>query len=268
METWLRTTLTALRDGEVDVEEALRRLASWPDERLPFATIDHQRALRAGFPEVVYCAGKTPAQAAAIAERVWTRAGRLLATRAEAEHAVAIRAAVPTARHNAIARTLSAGARAADSASGGPPVVVVTAGTSDLPVAEEAVETVRFCGQPVQTLVDVGVAGVHRLLARRDVLERAGTIVVVAGMEGALASVVGGLVSVPVVAVPTSVGYGAAFDGLAALLTMLNSCAAGVVVVNIDNGFGAGLAAARINALRAAEPARAGAAREARDACA
>ena len=261
MDTLLRTTLAEVRDGTLNVEEAVRRLAGWPHERLPFATIDHHRSIRAGFPEVVYCAGKTPAQAAEICARIWRRAGRLLATRAGEDHAAAIRAAVPQAHHNPLARTVSAGAPAP--AAGAPPVVVVTAGTSDLPVAEEAIETVRIVGQPVEHLVDVGVAGIHRVLEERETLARAGVLVVVAGMEGALASVVGGLVEVPVVAVPTSVGYGASFGGLAALLAMLSSCAPGVVVVNIDNGFGAGFAAARINALRAA----AGAA-EARDVCA
>ena len=186
--------------------------------------------------------------------RLWRRTGRLLATRADESHAAAIRAAVPEARHNPVARTLSAGAT--EPAPGQPPILVVTAGTSDLPVAEEAVETARALGQPVERLVDVGVAGVHRLLERSEALTRAGVVIVVAGMEGALASVVGGLVRVPVIAVPTSVGYGASFEGLAALLAMLSSCAAGIVVVNIDNGFGAGFAAARINALRCPEEGR------------
>ena len=157
----------------------------------------------------------------------------------------AIRAAVPSTRYNPVARTLCAGAPAP---AGRPPVLVITAGTSDLPVAEEAIETLRAVGEPVEALVDVGVAGVHRLMAQQEALGRAGVVIVVAGMEGALASVVGGLVRVPVVAVPTSVGYGASFGGLAALLGMLTTCAAGVVVVNIDNGFGGGFAAARINA--------------------
>jgi hypothetical protein len=251
MDMLLRTTLDAVRTGAIGIDEACRRLAGWRHEPLPFATIDHHRALRNGFPEVVYCEGKTAGQAAAIAARVWERSGRLLATRAGDEHARAILAAVPRARHNPVARTVSADApEPAD----GLPVLVITAGTSDMPVAEEAIETVRALGQPVEAIVDVGVAGVHRLLEHEDALARAGVIVVVAGMEGALASVVGGLVRVPVIAVPTSVGYGASFEGLAALLGMLSSCAAGVVVVNIDNGFGAGFAAARINALR--EPAR------------
>ncbi len=265
METLLRTTLDLVREGALDVDEALRRLADWPHEQLPFATIDHHRDLRAGAPEVVYCAGKTPEQAAAIAERIWRSSGWLLATRAESAHADAIRALVPEARHNSVARTVSAGARAP--VPGAPPIVVVTAGTSDLPVAEEAMETARMLGQPVEALVDVGVAGIHRLTERRDTLNRAGVLVVVAGMEGALASVVAGLVAVPVVAVPTSVGYGASFGGLAALLAMLSTCAPGVTVVNIDNGFGAGFAAARINARRA-EAADRESAGAPRDACA
>ncbi len=245
----LRTTLHLVKDGALDVDAAMERLAAWPHERLPFATIDHHRSLRGGFPEVVYCAGKTPEQAAAVAERIWRRTGRLLATRADAGHAEAIRAAVRPALYNPVARTVSAGAPAPPP--GAPPVLVVTAGTSDIPVAEEAIETVRVMGQPVEHLVDVGVAGVHRVTEERERLSRAGVLIVVAGMEGALASVVGGLVDVPVIAVPTSVGYGASFQGLAALLGMLSSCAPGVVVVNIDNGFGAGFAAARVNALRA-----------------
>ncbi|MBW3660073.1 MAG: nickel pincer cofactor biosynthesis protein LarB [Gemmatimonadetes bacterium] len=247
IDRFLRTTLAAVAEGRIEVDDACRRLADWRHERLPFATIDHHRVHRNGFPEVVYCDGKTPDQAATVAGRIHERCGRVLATRAGEGHVAAIRRAVPGARHNPVARTLSAGAPAPFQ---GAPVVVVTAGTSDLPVAEEAVETVRMFGEPVEHLVDVGVAGIHRVLERSDVLDTAGTIVVVAGMDGALPSVVAGLVKVPVVAVPTSVGYGASFEGLAALLTMLNSCAAGVTVVNIDNGFGAGFAAARINGLR------------------
>jgi NCAIR mutase (PurE)-related protein len=264
VETLLRTTLRMVQEGALDVDEALRRLADWPHERLPFATIDHHRALRVGAPEVVYCAGKTPEQAAVIAARIWRSSGWLLATRADLAHADAIRELVPEARHNPVARTVSAGARAP--APGVAPVVVVTAGTSDLPVAEEAMETARMLGQPVERIVDVGVAGVHRLTERRETLAEAGVLIVVAGMEGALASVVAGLVDVPVVAVPTSVGYGASFGGLAALLAMLSTCAPGVTVVNIDNGFGAGFAAARINALRTESAAAADA--ERRDACA
>lgn len=247
IDRFLRTTLAAVRDGEIGLDDACRRLAEWRHERLPFATIDHDRVRRNGFPEVVYCEGKTPDQATAVADRIHARCGRVLATRATDGHAGAIAAAIPAARHNRVARTVSAGAPDPMS---GPPVVVVTAGTSDLPVAEEAIETIRMFGEPVEHLVDVGVAGIHRILERSETLDAAGTVVVVAGMDGALPSVVAGLVKVPVVAVPTSVGYGASFEGLAALLTMLNSCATGVTVVNIDNGFGAGFAAARINGLR------------------
>ncbi|CAN5309691.1 nickel pincer cofactor biosynthesis protein LarB [soil metagenome] len=253
MDALLRTTLSALQAGEIDVEEACRRLAAWPTERLPFATIDHHRSLRNGFPEVVYCAGKSPAQAAEIGSRIWRRTGRMLATRVTLKHAEALRQAVPAARHNPLAGTVSAGTPAP---SQGPPVLVVTAGTSDLPVAEEASETIRMLGEPVKGLADVGVAGLHRLLEHQAQVAEAGVIVVVAGMDGALASVIGGLARAPVIAVPTSIGYGASFGGLAALLAMLNTCAAGVVTVNIDNGFGAGVAAARINQLRATDGAR------------
>ena len=251
IDRFLRTTLAAVRDGEIELDDACRRLADWRHERLPFATIDHHRAYRNGFPEVVYCEGKEPVQAAAVAERIHDRCGRVLATRANEEHARAIVEAVPGAISNRVARTVAAGA---PDPWPGPPVVVVTAGTSDLPVAEEAVETIRMFGEPVEHLVDVGVAGIHRILERTDTLETAGAVVVVAGMDGALPSVVAGLVKVPVVAVPTSVGYGASYEGLAALLTMLNSCATGVTVVNIDNGFGGGFAAARINGLRRESP--------------
>ena len=239
---FLRTTLIALEKGELDLEEACRRLSGWPHERLSFATIDHRREERTGLPEVVFCEGKTPLQAAAIAERIWRRSRRLFATRAGVDHAAAIAGAVPGAAHNPIARTVSAGAPDVPT---GDPVLVISAGTSDQSVAEEAIETLRIFGRPVETAVDVGVAGIDRILERADSIAAAAAVVVVAGMDGALASVVGGMARGPVIAVPTSVGYGASFQGLAALLTMLNSCAPGVVVVNIDNGFGAGVAAAR-----------------------
>lgn len=247
MDQYLRTTLAAVRDGTLDVEEACHRLACWPHEELAFATIDHHRSLRSGFPEVVFCAGKSPLQASVIADRIWRRSGRLLATRASEEHAEAIRSRVAEARFNPVSRTVSAGV---PPVAEGRPILIITAGTSDLPVAEEAVETIRIFGEPVARLNDVGVAGVHRLLAHQEAITAAGVVIAIAGMDGALASVVGGLVSVPVIAVPTSVGYGASFEGLAALLTMLTSCAAGVMVVNIDNGFGAGVAACRISSSR------------------
>ncbi len=221
-------------------------------ENIEFARIDHGREARQGFPEVILCEGKTPAQAATIAFRIVRRGSVLLATRATPAHAAAIRRKVRRARYNPLARTITANTERVTPRRGGI-VLVVSAGTSDLPVAEEAAETARIMGNRVEILADVGVAGIHRLLAELPLLRAATVIIVIAGMEGALPSVVGGLVNVPVIAVPTSVGYGASFGGVSALLGMLNSCAPGVTVVNIDNGFGAGFAASRI--ARAAEAA-------------
>jgi pyridinium-3,5-biscarboxylic acid mononucleotide synthase len=241
----VRDLLGRVADGSVPVDAALASLAQEPTESLGFATIDHHRALRQGYPEVVYGAGKSTAQLVAIAERIAERGDGVLATRVADESAPALLTALPGAEHNALARTvLLRGGKPPDVATG--TLLVITAGTSDLPVAEEAAVTADALGCATARLTDVGVAGIHRLLSRRGVLDDAAVIVVVAGMDGALASVVGGLVRVPVIAVPTSVGYGASFGGLAPLLTMLNSCAAGVTVVNIDNGFGAAVAAARI----------------------
>ena len=212
-----------------------------------FAVLDHDRAGRTGMPEVVFCQGKTPEQVVAIVGRLLTNEGRALATRASAETAEAVLAAYPQAQWHAAARVISLGALpvppCADDA---PFVAVVTAGTGDIPVAEEAALTLEFLGHCVRRVYDVGVAGIHRLMNRLDVLRQARVIIAVAGMEGALASVLGGLVACPLVAVPTSVGYGASFGGLAALLAMLNSCAPGVAVVNIDNGFGAAVHAHQI----------------------
>jgi len=241
----VRDLLGKVADGSMPIESALASLSQEPSESLGFATIDHHRALRQGFPEVVYGAGKTTEQLVAIAQRIADRGDGVLVTRVATEAVAPLLDALPGAESNALARTVRV--RAAN-----PPetarrsVLVVTAGTSDLPVAEEAAVTADAMGCIAERLTDVGVAGIHRLLSSGAVLERAGVIIVVAGMDGALASVVGGLVRVPVIAVPTSVGYGAAFGGIAPLLTMLNSCAAGVTVVNIDNGFGAAVAAARI----------------------
>jgi len=226
-------------------------------ERLPFATIDHLRPVTQGHQEVIFCPGKTPAQVVAIAERL-ERAhgagggegdggGTFLATRGEASHRDALRARFPRAEVNELGRTVYLAPDPEPAPTGRGTILVVTAGTSDLPVAEEAAVTARALRNHVERLTDVGVAGLHRLLSQTDVLRHATVIIVVAGMEGALPSVVGGLVKVPVIAVPTSVGYGASFGGLAALLGMLNSCASGVTVVNIDNGFGAAAAASRIN---------------------
>ena len=241
----VRDLLSGVADGSVPIETALVSLAQEPTESLGFATIDHHRALRQGFPEVVYGAGKTTDQLVAITQRIAERGDGVLATRVAADSVPALLDALPGAEHNALARTVMLRAtRPAATARG--TALIVTAGTSDLPVAEEAAVSADAMACATERLNDVGVAGIHRLLANRGVLDRAAAIIVVAGMDGALASVVGGLVRVPVIAVPTSVGYGASFGGIAPLLTMLNSCAAGVTVVNIDNGFGAAVAASRI----------------------
>jgi NCAIR mutase (PurE)-related protein len=241
----VRDLLARVAEGSLPVDGALDALALEPTESLGFATIDHHRALRQGFPEVIYGAGKTAEQIVAIAERIAAHGDGVLVTRVSDEGAAAVVRALPGAEHNVTARTVhlpSPTPPASTRAS----LLIVTAGTSDLPVAEEAAVTAAALGCRMERLTDVGVAGIHRLLARRDMVDAAGVIIVVAGMDGALASVVGGLARVPVIAVPTSVGYGASFAGIAPLLTMLNSCAAGVTVVNIDNGFGASVAAARI----------------------
>ena len=232
--------------GELTTEDAVTRLAAWPFEDLGFARVDHHRALRGG-PEVVYGPGKTPEDAASIVAALLAQdASPVLVTKAGAAHAEAVRRIAPAARWHPRSGMLVC--RAADPDGDRPPGVVgvVCAGTSDLPVAEEAWVTAEAFGCRVDTLADVGVAGAHRLFAEAARLQAADVLVVVAGMEGALPSLVAGMVAAPVVAVPTSVGYGAAFEGLAALLGMLNSCAVGVSVVNIDNGFGAGALAARI----------------------
>ncbi len=243
--------LRAVAEGRVLPDAALEQLTRAPfesitDERAAtFATVDQHRALRQGMPEVVYGEGKTAAQCVAIAERLAAAGDGFLVTRAAEAAQDALAARFPAARVNRVARTVALVGETAP-----PPAVgyvcVVTAGTTDLPVAEECAETLSMAGLAVERLTDVGVAGVHRVLARTEMLAGAAVTIVVAGMDGALPSVVGGLVRGPVIAVPTSVGYGAAFGGLAPLLTMLNSCAAGVSVVNIDNGFGAAMAAIRI----------------------
>ena len=216
-------------------------------EQLPFATIDHLRPITQGHQEVIFCQGKTPGQVVAIAERLEAAGGTFLATRVEPVQTAALAARFPRAEFNELGRTVFLPADPEPAPTGRGTVLVCTAGTSDLPVAEEAAVTARAFKNRVERLTDVGVAGIHRLLTQTDMLRSAAVIIVVAGMEGALPSVVGGLVKVPVIAVPTSVGYGASFGGLAALLAMLNSCASGVTVVNIDNGFGAAAAASRIN---------------------
>jgi hypothetical protein len=238
----LRQLLQQVQAGQLDVEAALRQLSPVGD--LAFAQVDHDRARRCGLPEVVFCPGKQPAEAAAIASEILTRAERVLLTRADEGHVAAVRQALPDAVHHERARclTVDRGSR-----EGRGLVAVVAAGTADLPVAEEAAVTLQICGSHVERHFDVGVAGLHRLLDRLPAIRAANAVVAVAGMEGALPSVLAGQLDRPVIAVPTSVGYGAAFGGLAALLAMLNSCAAGVAVVNIDNGFGAGYLASQIN---------------------
>lgn len=243
----LATLLVAVQRGEVTPDEALRRLAHFPAEALPFATIDHQRAVRQGRPEVIYAAGKTVDQVVAIAGRLDAAGGGFLATRTTPEQQAALRRAHPGLAIDELAGTAwLAGAAFRPADTRAPLALVVAAGTSDLSVAHEAVATLEAFGRRVDRLVDVGVAGLHRLLAHEPRLREAAVVIVVAGMEGALASVVGGLVAAPVIAVPTSVGYGASFGGLAALLAMLNACAAGITVTNIDNGFGAAVAADRL----------------------
>jgi hypothetical protein len=230
----------------VSVSQALDALAHLPYETIGSATVDHHRALRQPLPEVVFCQSKTVAQCVEIARAIAGRSGRVLLTRASAEQSRALLAEFGAAAEaNELARTVMVETRPRrrGRTRTSDPALVVSAGTSDLPVAEEVYETLRFMGVPAERIYDAGVAGIHRLLAHVEALRRASVIVVVAGMEGALASVVGGLVDQPVIAVPTSIGYGASFGGLAPLLAMLNSCAPGVVVVNIDNGFGAGYAA-------------------------
>jgi len=239
--------LEKFRAGGVSREEVLRAFQAAPSADLGFAQVDTHRALRRGFPEVIFGAGKTPEQVVKIAAKLLEYDHQVLVTRLSPEHARAVRRKLPKAVYHETARCLTIEKRPLPKRAG--IIAVVCAGTSDLPVAEEAALTAELMGNRVERISDVGVSGVHRLLGRLASLQRANVLIVVAGMEGALPSVVAGLVSRPVIAVPTSVGYGAHFGGLAPLLGMLNSCAAGVSVVNIDNGFGAGYAASQINAL-------------------
>jgi NCAIR mutase (PurE)-related protein len=243
-ETKLRKLLKQFRQDNVSEDAIIEQLKEMPFESLGYAMIDHHRTLRQGFPEVIFCQGKTSEQVVEIAKRIVERNGKLLATRASHEVFDAVRAELPGAVYHEGARAITL--QLPEPVETKKYALVVTAGTSDVPVAEEAVVTIRVMGYRAQQLYDVGVAGIHRLLAHRKMLDEASVIVVVAGMEGAMASVVGGLTNKLVIAVPTSVGYGSSFGGLAALLTMLNSCAAGVTVVNIDNGFGGGFAAALV----------------------
>jgi len=241
----LRKLFEQVRKKKLSPDEAVERLRHLPFEDLGFAKVDHHRALRQGMPEVIFSQGKTPGQVAGIFSRLATHGGNVLATRATEEQYAAVVAKVEKTLYQPLAKTITL--KRDRKRYGRGMIAVVSAGTSDIPVAEEAVVTAEMMGNEVQHIYDVGVAGIHRLLAHRGILAKAGVIIVCAGMEGALPSVVGGLVGVPVIAVPTSVGYGAAFEGLAALLGMMNSCASNVSVVNIDNGFGAGYVASLIN---------------------
>ncbi len=241
--------LKRFKEGKISIEKVIEGFASGSLESLGFATIDHHRELRMGFPEVILAEGKTPVQVSGIAHSIVNRGSVLLATRASESHFKAVRRTVKKARYNPVARTITANEHLVKPAGSGK-ICIITAGTSDLPVAEEAMETATMMGNQVDLIADVGVAGIHRLFAKAKHIQNAAVIIVVAGMEGALPSVVGGLVKVPVIAVPTSTGYGVSLAGISALLGMLNSCASGVTVVNIDNGFGAAFAATRINRLK------------------
>ena len=242
----LRKLLDSVQRGTLEVDEAISQLRSLPYEQVgDFARVDHHRTLRCGFPEVIFGSGKSPEQIIRILQSMMDKSGRALVTRVDAQTYAAVRAEFPQAIYHASARAITLGQMQERDLQ--PGVLVITAGTADIPVAEEAALTAQMTGSQVERLYDVGVAGLHRLLDQAQLLQQANVLVVVAGMEGALASVVGGLVSAPVIAVPTSVGYGASFQGLAALLSMLNTCAPGVAVVNIDNGFGAGYMAGMIN---------------------
>lgn len=243
----LHALLERVAAGQESIDSALAALRSLPFEDVGFAKLDHHRTLRWGFPEVIYCPGKTAAQVAAIVQRLAQHGPRVLGTRASPEQFAAAQALTPELQYHPTARALWLEREPERPLK--PGVMIVAAGTSDLPVAEEAALTLRLMGHDPRLVVDVGVAGLHRLLPHVPALQAAHAVIAVAGMEGALASVVGGLVACPVIATPTSVGYGASFSGLAALLAMLNSCATGVAVVNIDNGFGAGYMAALINEL-------------------
>lgn len=241
---WLSHILERVKAGGLSVTDAVKELSILPYEEMGFANIDHHRGLRLAFPEVIFGQGKTPEQIASITERLLSSSDRVLITRAAPEAYDLIRNLAPDAVYHEASKTITVNRSKTTLTPG---VAVVTGGTADIPVAEEAAVTAEIMGNDVTTYYDIGVAGLHRMLGKLPQLRESRAIVVVAGMEGALASVVGGLVSVPVIAVPTSVGYGASFGGLAPLLTMLNSCAPGVSVVNIDNGFGAGYLAGMIN---------------------
>ncbi len=236
----LRQLLSSVQSGEIELDTALEKLRSLPFEDLDFAKLDYHRELRQGLPEVIFCQDKTSDQIIIILQRLYEQYGRALGTRASPETAAEVQKSLPDLSYDPISRILQIPPEIApDPESNHPFAMVVTGGTSDLPVAQEAAQTLEFLGSRVERAYDVGVSGIHRLFQEQERLFKADVIISVAGMEGALTSVVGGLVSCPVIGVPTSVGYGASFDGIAALLSMLNACAPGIAVVNIDNGFGA-----------------------------
>ena len=246
-ENQIRELLENVRKGSCDITEAVQQLKHWPAETMDFACLDHHRALRTGFPEIVYGEDKSSEQIVGIIKAMLDKPTVVMSTRINPVKAEKICQKVEGLTYHETARMLIGNTDKKKEHDGGGTILVMTAGTSDIPVAEEAFFTVHYLGHPVEKLYDVGVAGIHRLLSRRELLSQAAVLIVVAGMEGALPSVVAGLMDKPVIAVPTSVGYGASFGGVTALLGMLNSCAPGVAVVNIDNGFGAGCMAATIN---------------------
>lgn len=243
----IRKLLQKVKNNEIEVEAALEKIEDLPYKELGFAKIDNHREIRVGYPEVIYCGGKTVEQVRNIIEFMLTKDNNILATRANEKMYEAVKTICPEAKYNPLGRTISI--RKKEEQLTDSYIAIVAAGTSDMPVVEEAAETATLLGNRVEKIVDVGVAGIHRLFSKVDIIRGAKVVIVVAGMEGALASVIGGFVDKPVIAVPTSVGYGANFGGLAALLSMLNSCASGVSVVNIDNGFGAAYSASIINKL-------------------
>jgi NCAIR mutase (PurE)-related protein len=242
----LELLLKKVKAGQIEIEEAIHQLRSLPFEDLGFVKIDHHRSLRKGFPEVIFGEGKTAAEVISIMQRLKEKGENILVTRLDEKKAASIKKIFRKCNYYPKSRVLTYLTHQIKPKGKGT-ILVITAGTTDIPVAEEAALTAQFMGNHVETLYDVGISGIHRLLFKKDQLEKANVLIVVAGMEGALPSVVGGLVNKPVIAVPSSVGYGTSFGGIAALLAMLNSCASGVAVVNIDNGFGAGYIASLIN---------------------
>ncbi|AYD40219.1 nickel pincer cofactor biosynthesis protein LarB [Clostridium fermenticellae] len=243
----IKTLLEGVKDNKIDIEEAVKKLEDLPFKDLGFALIDNHREIRVGYPEVIYCAGKTVEQVRDIVKFMLTKDNNILGTRADNEMYNAVKEICPYAEYNKLGKTITI--RKNSQITTKSYIAIVSAGTSDLPVVEEAYETAKILGNRVEKVIDVGVAGIHRLFAKLDIIRGAKVVIVIAGMEGALASVIGGLVDKPVIAVPTSIGYGASFGGLSALLSMLNSCASGVSIVNIDNGFGAAYSASMINKL-------------------